>query len=86
MKNVSNAAQQKERIIRMADALIAICESKNNIRWLDWGLSFFEFLLKNHQLRGWQALQVWTGFSFIWAQKPNTTEIEDTFYWENKNN
>lgn len=54
--------------------------------------SFVEYCYKNPELRFWQALVGWSGFSKIIAETYNWTEKggeeikqQDTFYWEGIN-
>ncbi len=50
--------------------------------------SFVHYCETHPQLRFWQALRNWCGWSFVLvadeSNHANITDIKDTFYWEGK--
>ena len=90
MKNVLNVEQQNELITRMEDVLTVICETKREIKGLLWIVDLLEYVVKHPEQRGWQALRNWSGQNFILKAdfdsfNPNHwVGVEDTFYWEGK--
>jgi hypothetical protein len=50
--------------------------------------SFTYYCKANPELRFWQALRNWSGFSFIYISNRSADDpkfkLEDTFYFENK--
>lgn len=50
--------------------------------------NFVRYCEANPELRFWQALRSWTKYNFIYVSNNLLNnpelEIEDTFYWENK--
>ena len=86
MKSVLNAEQLKKHIIRTADALIVICETKKEGKSLKWILGLLKYIIAHPQERGWQALLNFTGLPYI-AISPRppgdiSKELEDTYYLE----
>jgi hypothetical protein len=48
--------------------------------------SFTEYCHEHPEERFWQALRNWSEMAYIFAGKETDADLEDTFYWENKNN
>lgn len=48
--------------------------------------SFIVYCKANPELRFWQALRNWSGFSFIYVSNAfkDDRELQDTFYFEDK--
>lgn len=50
--------------------------------------SFVHYCIRNPELRFWQALRNWSGYSFIYASDATPFNIadnhllKDTYYWE----
>lgn len=81
MINAKNVEQQKEHITRTANALIAICENKKEIKGLEWGLSLLNYIIKHPSERGWQSLRNWARVSYVYTQTGGDP-LKDTFYEE----
>jgi len=49
--------------------------------------SFVEYCQQHPELRFWQALRNWSGFSFVWVSfsYQESTDLLDTYFFTEKN-